>query len=177
MLLQMPILYALWSLFNSAIELRQTEFIWWITDLSAPDALVTLPFSLPYIGATISGLAFLMGITMFIQQKITITDPRQQAMVYAMPIMMTLLFSSFPAGLNLYYFMFNLLGIGQQLYISKFSKNKPTLEEIKKKPAKEGWLQKKMREAQELAEAQGRTIPGQQKPSQRATKKKPKPRK
>jgi YidC/Oxa1 family membrane protein insertase len=66
----------------------------------------------------ISGLALLMGITMFLQQKMTIKDPSQKAMVYVMPVMMTLMFMSFPSGLNLYYFMFNLLSIGQQYYIN-----------------------------------------------------------
>jgi len=72
------------------------------------------------------------------------------------------MFSYFPSGLNLYYFMFNLLGIIQQVYINKFSKKKLTLEDLKKMPKKEGWMQKKMREAQELAAAQGRTVPGKQ---------------
>ena len=56
---------------------------------------------------------------MFIQQKMTITDPKQKAMVYIMPVMLTLLFFSFPAGLNLYYFMFNLFSIAQQWWSNK----------------------------------------------------------
>jgi YidC/Oxa1 family membrane protein insertase len=60
----------------------------------------------------------LMGITMFIQQKMTVKDPKQQAMIYMMPIMMTLLFTTLPAGLNLYYFIFNLLSIMEQYYIT-----------------------------------------------------------
>jgi len=103
----------------------------------------------------------LMGATLFIQQKMSVTDPRQKAMVYMMPVMFTLMFSSFPAGLNLYYFTFNLLGILQQIYVSKFSKNKLTLADLRNMPRKEGWLQKKMREAQELSAAQGRSMPGQ----------------
>ena len=59
-----------------------------------------------------------MGITTFIQQKMTIKDPKQQALIYMMPIMLTLLFMSFPSGLNLYYFMFNVLSIAQQYYIN-----------------------------------------------------------
>lgn len=175
MLLQMPILIALWSVLRSAIELRQSEFIWWITDLSVPDKVFSFGFS--FLGIShLSGLALLMGITMFFQQKLTITDPRQKGMVYFMPVFFVFLFSNFPSGLNLYYFMFNLLGIVQQIYINKFSKNKPTLEALKKSPKKESWLQKKMREAQEIAEAQGKTVPGKsgqanQNPNQR--KKKP----
>ncbi|HOQ49564.1 MAG TPA: membrane protein insertase YidC, partial [Candidatus Kapabacteria bacterium] len=159
LLLQMPILFALWAVLRSAIELRQEPFIWWITDLSMPDKILSFGFS--FLGMShLSGLALLMGATMFIQQKMTITDPRQKAMVYMMPIMFVFLFSNFPSGLNLYYFFFNLLSIAQQIYINKFSKKRLTLEDLKKMPKKEGWLQRKMREAQELAEAQGRSFPG-----------------
>ncbi|HZY10681.1 MAG TPA: membrane protein insertase YidC [Bacteroidota bacterium] len=134
MLLQLPILYALWNVFSSAIELRQASFIWWITDLSVPDVIVTLPFHLPIFDInTISGLALLMGITMFIQQKMTVKDPRQKMMVWMMPILMTLLFNSFPSGLNLYYFVFNLLSIAQQAWMNKHHKNEPLRKiEVKK---------------------------------------------
>lgn len=159
MLLQMPILFALWSVLRNAIELRQSEFILWINDLSTPDVILDFGFSFMGI-SQFSGLAILMGVTMFFQQKLTITDPKQKAMVYFMPVFFVFLFSNFPSGLNLYYFMFNLLGIGQQVYINKFSKKSPTLDEMKKKPKKESWLQKKMREAQEIAEAQGKGTPG-----------------
>jgi YidC/Oxa1 family membrane protein insertase len=125
LLLQMPILYALWSTFSATIELRQAGFVWWIHDLSIPDIIVKLPFSLPIMGAEVSGLAMLMGITMLIQQKMSVKDPRQKAMVYLMPIMMTLLFNSFPSGLNLYYFVFNLLSIVQQSWLNKKHKDEP----------------------------------------------------
>lgn len=162
LLLQMPILYALWAVLRGSIDLRQSEFIFWMTDLSIPDVIFNLGFKLPLIGIDkFSGLALLMGATLFIQQKMTVTDPRQQALVWMMPIMFTLMFSNFPAGLNLYYFMFNLFGIVQQVYMNKFSKNKLTLEDMKRMPKKEGWLQKKMREAQDIAASQGRSIPGQ----------------
>ncbi|MBI3189698.1 MAG: membrane protein insertase YidC [Ignavibacteriales bacterium] len=126
MLLQMPILYALWSVFRSTIELRQAEFIWWIKDLSIPDVIAKLPFQIPIFGITdVSGLAILMGITMFIQQKMTVQDPRQKMMVWMMPVLMTLLFNSFPSGLNLYYFMFNLLSIVQQEWIKRKHGDEP----------------------------------------------------
>lgn len=119
MLLQLPILYALFGVFNSTIELRHASFLW-IKDLSAPDVIFHLPFKLPIFGIDqISGLAILMGITMFIQQKMSVTDPKQKAFVYIMPVMLTLLFFSFPAGLNLYYFMFNLFSITQQWWTNK----------------------------------------------------------
>jgi len=120
LLLQMPILFALWSVLRSSIELRQANFIWWIHDLSIPDTVLTLPFTIPLLGMNeVSGLALAMGVTMFIQQKMTVTDPRQKAMVWMMPIMLTLLFNSLPSGLNLYYFVFNLFSIVQQVYINK----------------------------------------------------------
>ncbi len=179
---QMPILYALFTMFRTSIALRQADFGLWIHDLSMPDSIVHFGTSIMGM-SSISGLALAMGVTMFIQQKLTITDPRQKAMVYMMPVLFTLMFSNFPAGLNLYYFMFNLLSIIQQVYINNFSKNRPTLESLKKAPKKEGWFQKKMREAQDIASSQGRSAPGskndreidpnhrKKKPSQRKKKK------
>ncbi len=126
MILQLPILYALWSVFSSTIELRQAGFIWWIHDLATPDVIFELPFKIPLFGVDkVSGLALAMGVTMFIQQKMSVKDPKQKAMVWMMPIMMTLLFNSFPSGLNLYYFMFNLLSIIQQSYVNKKHKDDP----------------------------------------------------
>ncbi len=167
LLLQMPFLYALYAVLNLNIELRQASFLpFWLTDLSVPDVILHLPFKLPLFNIDkFSGLALLMGATLFIQQKQAVTDPRQKGLVYIMPVMLTLMFSTLPAGLNLYYFMFNVMGIGQQLYLTKFSKKKLTLADLKTMPAKESWLQRKMREAQEVAASQGRTLPGQ--PAQR----------
>jgi len=120
MLPQMPILYALWMVFRGAIELRQASFFLWIKDLSIPDTILRLPFAIPFFGITqISGLALFMGITMFVQQKMTVKDPRQRTMVWFLPVMMTLLFNTLPSGLNLYYSIFNVLSIGQQVWISK----------------------------------------------------------
>jgi YidC/Oxa1 family membrane protein insertase len=167
LLLQMPILYALWSVLSSNIEIRGAEFFGWITNLSVPDVILHLPFHIPLFEIDkFSGLAIIMGATMFVQQKMTVTDPRQKAMIYMMPIMFTLMFSAFPAGLNLYYLVFNLLGIMQQLYVSKYAKNRLTLEDLKKMPKKESWLQKRMQMAQEIAAAQGRSLPGQPSPKQ-----------
>lgn len=126
LLLQLPILYALFNVFRASIELRQADFFWWINDLSIPDKIVTLPFEIPIFGIReVSGLALFMGITMFIQQKMTVKDPRQKMMVWLMPLLMTLLFNSFPSGLNLYYFVFNLLSIGQQFLINKQHGDEP----------------------------------------------------
>ncbi|HTR80457.1 MAG TPA: membrane protein insertase YidC [Bacteroidota bacterium] len=134
LLIQMPILYALYALFANSIQLRQAGFVWWIKDLSIPDIITELPFTLPFFGVhNLSGLALMMGITMFIQQKMTVNDPRQKAMVWMMPVMMTLLFNSLPSGLNLYYFVFNLLAIAQQMYINKQHDNTPLQKVSEKK--------------------------------------------
>jgi YidC/Oxa1 family membrane protein insertase len=136
-LLQFPILIALYNVFRATIELRQGNFVWWITDLSIPDRIFTLPFEIPFFGIRdVSGLALMMGITMFVQQKQTVKDPRQKAMVWMMPIMMTLLFNGFPSGLNLYYFVFNILSIGQQMMINRQGDDQPLRKvEPKKKKA------------------------------------------
>jgi YidC/Oxa1 family membrane protein insertase len=104
----MPVLFALFNLFRTTIMLRQASFIG-IQDLSAPDHLL----------GNINVLPILMGITMLIQQKLTNKDPKQKAMAYFMPIFLTFIFFKLSAGLNLYYFMFNILTIAQELLIKK----------------------------------------------------------
>jgi len=172
MILQMPILIALWQLLSSSIDLRQSNFIWWMNDLSVPDSIVNFGFSILGI-SSISGLALAMGVTMFFQQKMTVTDPRQQSMIYVMPVMFTFMFSNFPAGLNLYYFMFNVWSILHQIWMNKYDPKRPTLEQLKKAPKKEGWLQKKMAEAQQIAGSQGRSVPGVKPTNQNKTNSKP----
>lgn len=157
LLLQMPILYSLYSVLTSNIQMRQAIFFSGI-DLSIPDHIIHLPFSIFGITA-LSGMALIMGVTMFVQQKMTVTDPNQKAMVMMMPVMMTFMFSNLPSGLNLYYLVFNFLGIAQQIWMTKFSSKQYTIEDLRKMPKKESWLQKRMRLAQELAESQGRTLP------------------
>lgn len=139
LLLQMPIMYALYAVFRGAIELRQASFVGWIKDLSIPDVIYRLPFKMPIIGIQdISGIAVIMGITMFVQQKMTIKDPRQKTMVWMMPIMMTLLFNGFPSGLNLYYAVFNVLAIGQQMLVNKQDDDEPLRKVEPKKKARGG---------------------------------------
>ncbi len=118
MLLQMPLLIALFIVFRSTIQLRGATFIpGWINDLSQTDTLFHLPFSLPFYGDEFNLLPILMALTMFFQSKMTMQDPKQKFMVFFMPVFMLLLFNRFPAGLNLYYAMFNLLTIIQQKFI------------------------------------------------------------
>lgn len=153
MLLQMPILFALFTFFNVAIEIRHEPFMFWITNLSAPDVIYKLPFQLPLFGiSAITGLAPLLGITMFFQQKMTVKDPSQKAIVYIMPFMMTFLFMGFSSGLNLYYFMFNLLSIGQQYLINHQQGDE--LVPVDKPKRKAGFMQRMMEAAEQQQKAQ-----------------------
>ena len=118
MLLQLPLLAALFIVFRSTIQLRGATFIpGWIDDLSRADTIFTLPFSLPMYGDQFNILPILMAGSMIFQSKMTMQDPKQKAMVYIMPIFMLLIFNQFPSGLNLYYTMFNVLTIIQQKFI------------------------------------------------------------
>ena len=115
MLLQLPLLGALFIVFRSTIQLRGASFIpGWIDDLSRADTIFTLPFSLPMYGDQFNILPILMAGSMIFQSKMTMQDPKQKAMVYIMPIFMLLIFNQFPSGLNLYYTLFNVLTIIQQ---------------------------------------------------------------
>ena len=156
MLLQMPIFVALWGMFQTALELRQQPFIWWIKDLSQPDIIYDLGFKLPMVGIQeISGLAILMGVTTFIQQKMTMKDPKQQALVYIMPVFLTILFMTFPSGLNLYYFLFNLLSIAQQQYINH-QHSGMELVPVKNPKKKQGFMSKLMDAAEQQKKAQAK---------------------
>jgi YidC/Oxa1 family membrane protein insertase len=112
MLLQMPIFFAMYSVFNSTIELRQAPFFLWITDLSKPDVL-------PLGGFDLHVLPLLMAGSMFVQQKMTMKDPKQAMLVYMMPAFMIFIFWSISSGLVLYWTMFNVLSVGQQHLINR----------------------------------------------------------
>ncbi len=123
LLVQMPIFFALYRMLYQAIELRHAPFFGWISDLSAPDRLFELNFSIPMMQAPygIPMLTLLMGASFLLQQKMTPTagDPMQAKMMMLMPIFMTVLFINFPAGLVLYMFVNNIISMGQQYYIQK----------------------------------------------------------
>jgi YidC/Oxa1 family membrane protein insertase len=122
-LLQLPLLAALYTVFRSTIQLRGASFIpGWIDDLSRADTIFTLPFSLPMYGNQFNLLPVLMAGSTIIQSKMTITDPKQKAMIYFMPIFMLVLFNQFPSGLNLYYTLFNVWTILQQKLIDNRGK-------------------------------------------------------
>jgi len=155
LVLQMPIFIALWGLFKVAIELRQQPFIFWIKDLSSPDIILKLSFKIPIFGINeISGLAVLMGVATFVQQKMTVKDPKQKALVYVMPIFLTLMFMGFPSGLNLYYLMFNVFSIGQQYYINH--QHDGELLPVKNPKKKKGFMAKLMESAEQNAKTQQR---------------------
>jgi len=127
MLLQMPLLFALFTVFRSTIELRGEPFIFWIKDLSAPDIIFYLPFKIPIYGDYVCALPILMALSMFAQQKMMspqaatgAQQQQQKIMQYFMMGFFFLLFNSFPSGLNLYYTLFNVLTIAQQ----KLTENK-----------------------------------------------------
>ncbi len=127
-LLQFPILITLWRFFQNSILLRQEEFLW-ASDLSAPDYIINLPFSIPFLGDAIGGFVLLMSAAMVVQSKLTggmsgsgANNPMAQQMKvlqYIFPVMLLFIFNNFASGLSLYYLIFNVLSILQQLYINK----------------------------------------------------------
>jgi len=133
MILQMPILFALFTSLRNTILLRNAPF-WiipgkWIQNLSGPDHLATLPSSLPIIGNQLNILPLLMGLTFFLQQKITPQAPaasdqaaqQQKMMATLMPAIFTLMFYTLPSGLNLYFTLSTLITILQQGALRKKS--------------------------------------------------------
>jgi len=125
MLLQMPLLFALFQVFRTTIELRAEPFIWWITDLSSPDTVLLLPFKIPIYGNHVAILPVLMVVSMFIQQRMmsgAAQQPQQKTMQYFMTAFFFLMFNGFPSGLNLYYTLFNVLTIAQQKLIPQDNK-------------------------------------------------------
>ena len=125
-LIQMPLLFSLFLVFRTTIEFRGASFLFWIKDLSQPDAIFSLPFSVPLYGSAVCVLPLLMSITMFIQQSYTMsssTDKNQKIMMQSMSVVFFLIFNSFPSGLNLYYTVSNILNIFQQRSIKQSLNN------------------------------------------------------
>ena len=129
MLLQLPIFIGLYEALLNSVELRHAPFIWWIRDLSAPDCLpVSWMPQLPLMHCHgIPVLVLAMGASTFFQQWMTPTspDPNQQRMMMLTPIIFTIMFVNFPAGLSLYYFASNVLGVVQQVFLNREFKNSP----------------------------------------------------
>jgi YidC/Oxa1 family membrane protein insertase len=123
MIVQLPVFLALYRMLYQAIELRHAPFFSWINDLSAPDRLFHFGFSIPFMQPPygIPVLTVVMGATMFLQQKMSPPpgDPTQAKMMMFMPLIFTVIFINFPAGLVLYWLTNNIFSIAQQYYIQK----------------------------------------------------------
>jgi YidC/Oxa1 family membrane protein insertase len=124
MVLQIPVLIALYNGIAYSIEFRQQPFLGWITDLSRPDTLAALPFTLPLLGSQLHVLPLIMVVTWVIQQM-TMPKPvdpqqaQQQKMMMFMPIIFGVMFYSMPSGLVLYWLTNTALGIVEQWWIKK----------------------------------------------------------
>jgi len=115
-LLQMPLLWALFIVFRTTIEFRGAPFIFWINDLSKPDVVFNLPFSIPIYGSGVAVLPLIMGATLMLTMRMTSAtmDKSQKPVMYFMNGFFVLLFNTFPSGLNLYYTAYNVLSFFQQ---------------------------------------------------------------
>lgn len=168
MLLQMPILFAMYRFFPNSIELRQEPFLW-ATDLSHYDSIYQLPFTIPIYGDHISLFTLLMAITSFGYTKITMSQQQMSVgnddmmatqmkiMQYITPFMFLFMFNSFSAALSYYYFLFNLLSIIQTYVLKKFFINedalKAEIEFNKKQPKKKSSWQNRMDQMMEQQKA------------------------
>lgn len=120
MVLQIPVFFALYKALLVAIELRHSPFVWWITDLSAPEFLYD--FNVFGFLVPIRLLPLLMGLSMYFQQKMNPTggmDPTQQKLMNFLPLIFTVMFWGFPSGLVIYWLVNNIISIGQQYYLLK----------------------------------------------------------
>jgi YidC/Oxa1 family membrane protein insertase len=116
MIIQMPVMIALYFALQTSIDLRHAPFALWIHDLSAPENFFAIA------GVPIRLLPLLMGGSMLLQQRLSPApnpDPQQRQMMTLMSVMFTFMFYQFPAGLVLYWFVSNLLGIAQQLLVNR----------------------------------------------------------
>ena len=123
MLLQYPILIALWRFFQSTLVLRGEPFLW-AGDLSAPDVILNLPFTVPAYGNYVAGFTLLMAASMIVSMKLSqpggnAMTGQQKAILYMMPLIFLFFFNGFPAGLSLYYLAFNLFSIVQQRMVNR----------------------------------------------------------
>ncbi len=126
MIIQMPVMIALYFCFQTSIDLRHAPFMLWIRDLSAPEDFFSVA------GVPIRLLPLLMGGSMLLQQRLSPApnaDPQQRQMMTLMSVMFTFMFYQFASGLVLYWFVSNLLGIAQQLLVNRGAAPAPTRSE------------------------------------------------
>jgi len=138
-LLQMPILFAMFSFFPAAIELRQQSFLW-ATDLSAYDSIMTLPFTVPFgFGNHVSLFCLLMTATNIVFTKLNMANTptndqmggaMMKWMMYLMPLMFLFMFNNYASGLSYYYFVSTLISIGQTYVIRATVDEKKMLDEL-----------------------------------------------
>lgn len=164
MLLQMPILFALFNFFPNSIELRQKSFLW-AHDLSTYDSILDLPFNIPMYGDHISLFTILMTASTVLytwsnSQMTTVQGP-MKTMQYFMPVMFMVFLNSYSAGLTFYYFVANIVTFGQQAIIRRFvdeGKIRNMIEQNKKKNAnkKQSPFMSRLQDAMKTAEEQRR---------------------
>ena len=163
MLLQMPILFAMFRFFPACIDLRQQKFLW-ADDLSAYDSIVDFGVNVPLIGDHLSLFALLMAVTMFFYSKMTSgqmsDDPNMAGMkfmsVWLMPIMMFFICNNLSSALSYYYLLSNIITMAQTWYIRKFvvTEDKVRAEMVANanKPKKKSKWQMRLEEAQRMQE-------------------------
>lgn len=164
-LIQFPILIAMFRFFPASFELRQQGFLW-ADDLSSYDSILRLPFEIPMFGAHISLFTLLMAAALFITSKMNadqMGDTNSQLpgmkfmMIYLMPIMMIVWFNNYASGLSYYYFLSNMFTLGQTLIIRKFVDDEAILAKLHenaKKPVKKSKLQEKLEQIAQQQELQ-----------------------
>lgn len=165
MLLQLPILIAMFNFFPSSIELRHESFLW-AHDLSSYDSILDLPFTIPFYGSHVSLFCLLMTITNFVY--IWVSDqassspqqmPGMKFMIYFMPVMMLLWFNSYASGLSYYYFLSLLITILQTVIMRRMVDEKELLAKVaaaEKKPVQKSNFQKRL---EEMAKQKGYKMP------------------
>ncbi len=161
MLLQFPILIALFRFFPASIELRQQSFLW-AHDLSSYDSVLNLPFTIPFYGAHVSLFCLLMTISTIMYTKMnndmmgsTNQMPGMKTMMYLMPIMFLGFFNSYSSGLSYYYMLANLFTFAQMFIIRRFvneDKLHARIQENKKKVIVKSGFQKRL---EDMAKKQG----------------------
>ncbi len=166
-LLQMPVFYALFTFFPTAIALRQKSFLW-ADDLSSYDTVLDLPFTIPFYGDHVSFFPILASIAIFFYMTMTMGQsmqaqqqpgmPNMKFLMYLSPLFMLVFFNNYASGLSLYYFISNLITIGLMLVIKNFiideDKIHAQIQVKKAKPKKQNKFQKKMADMMEQAEQQ-----------------------
>ena len=169
MLLQFPILYAMFRFFPTSIELRQQGFLW-AHDLSTYDSILDLPFTIPMYGDHVSLFTLLMTVTTMISMKWnnqasagSSQMPGMKTMMYIMPVMFMFILNNFSAGLTYYYFLANLITIAQNLIFKQFIDEEKIMKKInakKNQPAKKSKFAQRLEALQKQQSSSGKkTLP------------------